>query len=209
MAEPKRTRTCLQRVSEHPTQQALPPKLQAKKALGNLKQPGSTHTSTNAHGNDDVFHATALAFDEGVADQAGAGGAVGVADSDGAAVDVQAVHRDAEFALAVENLNGEGFVEFPQADVVDGQAGALEQFGNGEDRADAHFVGLTTGNRETTEDTQRGSAALFGHLAVHQNTGRSTVGELAGVAGGDHAAFHRRADLADAFQCPGGCPRPG
>ena len=70
MAEPKRTRTCSQRVSEHPTQQALPPKPQTTKDLGNLEQPGSTHARADAHGDHNVLNTAALAFDQGVADKA-------------------------------------------------------------------------------------------------------------------------------------------
>ena len=48
--------------------------------------------------------------------------AVRVADGDRAAVDVQAVRRDAELVAAVEHLHREGFVQLPQVDVVDLQA---------------------------------------------------------------------------------------
>ena len=46
------------------------PRLQAAtKALSNLKQASGTHASAYAHGDDYVFDATTLAFDQGVADQ--------------------------------------------------------------------------------------------------------------------------------------------
>jgi hypothetical protein len=60
-------------------------------AFRGLRTPRRTHAATDAHGDDDALGAAALAFDEGVAGQALAGDAVGVAHGDGAAVDVQAV----------------------------------------------------------------------------------------------------------------------
>src|SRR3546814_2320526 len=85
-------------------------------------------------------------LDQGVADHAGTGHAVGMADGDGAAVDVQPVVRDAELVAAVEHLDGEGLVQLPQADVVDPQAVALEQLRYREDRADAHVFRLAAGD---------------------------------------------------------------
>jgi hypothetical protein len=45
-----------------------------------------------------------------------------MADGDAAAVDVQLFRVDAQCALAIDRLVGKGFVDFPQADVVDLQA---------------------------------------------------------------------------------------
>ncbi len=57
-----------------------------------------------------MTHAPAPAFEQRVADHAGAGHAEGVADGDGAAVHVEPVVGDAQRVAAVENLAGEGFV---------------------------------------------------------------------------------------------------
>jgi hypothetical protein len=98
--------------------------------------------------------------------------------------------RDAELVAAVDDLHGEGLVEFPQADVVDLQAVARSSsLGIGEDRADAHLVRLAAGDGEAAEDAERLEAALLGELRVHHHAGRGAVRELAGVAGGDHAAL--------------------
>ena len=124
-----------------------------------------------------------------------------MADRNRAAVDVQSLHRNAQRIRAVQHLHRERFVEFPQADVVDAQARALQQFRHREYRADAHFVGLAAGHREAAEDAQRLQAALFGQRGAHHYRGGTAVGELAGVACGDHAAGRRRADAAHGFQC--------
>ena len=128
-----------------------------------------------------------------MASQARTGYAVGVTDSDGATVDVQVLSRDAQLVAAVDNLRSKGFVQLPQADVVHLQAVTLQQTRNGEDRADAHFVRLATGNREATEDTHRLNVQLLGNLAVHNSTDRRAVRQLAGVTGGDEVvrATHR------------------
>ena len=65
-------------------------------------------TSPDAHGNDDVLSVAALAFEEGVADHAGAGHTEGMADSDGATVDVDFREVDVEFPAGVERNAGEG-----------------------------------------------------------------------------------------------------
>src|SRR5262249_12095230 len=61
-----------------------------------LEQPRRAHAAADAHGDDDVLRLAAAAFDQGVAGAACAGHAVGVADRDRAAVDVQLVVGDAE-----------------------------------------------------------------------------------------------------------------
>ena len=142
---------------------------------------------------DDVLGAAALALDQGVADHARAAHAVGVADRDRAAVDVERVVRDAELVAAVEHLHRERLVQLPEVDVVDLQAVALQQPRHREDRADAHLVGLAAGDGEAAEDAERLEAALLGELAVHDDAGRGAVGELARIAGGDEG-------------CPGRAP---
>ena len=125
-----------------------------------------------------MLHAAPLALEQRVASEAGARHTVGVADRDRAAVDVQLVHRDAERVGAIEHLDSECLVEFPQADVADLEAEALEQFGDGIDRADAHFVGLGACDGHTEIASERGKAALRRHLAGHNDTGRGAVAEL-------------------------------
>ena len=76
---------------------------------------------------------------------------------------------------------------------LDLQAGALQQPGHREHRADAHLVGLAAGDREAAEDAERLQVALLRRSFASITTqAPRAVGELAGVAGGDHAAGHRR-----------------
>src|SRR5690606_37191210 len=64
--------------------------------LSDFEQSRGAHAATDTHGDHHVFHATALAFDQGVAHQTRTGHAVGVADGDAAAVDVVLVRVDAQ-----------------------------------------------------------------------------------------------------------------
>src|SRR6476620_398929 len=120
-----------------------------------LEQAGSAHAAADAHGDDGVFGAAAAAFDQHVAGHARAAHAVGMADRDGAAVDVEPFLRNAEAVAAIEHLARERFVELPQVDVADLEALASEQLGHGEHRPDAHLVGLAAGDGEAAERTQR------------------------------------------------------
>ena len=69
--------------------------------LANLEQPHRAHAAADAHGGDDVFRATSFAFDQRMADHACAGHAVGMANRNRAAVDVQSVVRNAEAIAAI------------------------------------------------------------------------------------------------------------
>ena len=124
-----------------------------------------------------------------VAGRAGAGHAVGVADRDGAARDVVLRRVDAQLVAAVQDLRGEGLVQFPHVDVVDGQAVAGQQLRDREDRADAHFFRAAAGDGHAAIGAERGQAALFSFLAFHQHHGGGAVGQLRSVAGGDELAF--------------------
>ena len=83
------------------------------------------------------------------------------------------------------HLHGEGLVQLPKADVVDLEAMRLEQLRHGEDRADAHLVGIAAGDRDAAIDAERLEIALARELGLHQHAGAGAVGQLRGVAGGD------------------------
>src|SRR5690606_14298811 len=156
---------------------------------------------TDAHGDHHVLGTAALALDQGMTGEPGAGDAVRVADRNRAAVDVELLHRDAELVTAVHDLRRERLVQLPQVDVVHGQAGALQQPRDGVDRTDAHLVRLAAGHREAAEDAHRLDIPALGDLGVHHHARRGAVGKLAGIAGGDEplGATHRL-QLGQAFQ---------
>ncbi|MNT71020.1 hypothetical protein D3C72_2094630 [compost metagenome] len=99
-----------------------------------------------------------------------------MAQRDGTAVHVQAVHRDAQLFLAVQRLRGEGLVQFPEVDVLHLQAVARQQLGDGVDRADAHLVRLAAGDGQAAERAQRTAAGALGLGRLHQHAGRRAIG---------------------------------
>src|SRR5262245_41512658 len=94
---------------------------------GDLEQARRPHAAPDAHRADDVPRATALALDEGMADHARAAHAIRVTDRDRAAVDVEALHRDAELVAAIHHLHREGLVQLPEIDLIRPEPEALEQ----------------------------------------------------------------------------------
>ncbi len=144
--------------------------------------------AADAHRHHDVLDAAPLALDQRMAGQARAAHAVGVADRDRAAVDVELVVVDAEPVAAVDHLHGEGLVQLPEADVVDLEAVRLEELRHGEHRADAHLVRIAAGDRDAAIDAERREVALARELRLHQHAGAGAVGKLRGVAGGDEGA---------------------
>ena len=54
-----------------------------------------------------------------------------------------------------QHLRGKCLVQFYQVNVIHGQTSTLKQFGNGEDRANTHFVWLDACYRHTAVSTQR------------------------------------------------------
>src|SRR5262249_55719786 len=97
--------------------------------------------------------------------------AVGMPERNRAAVDVESIVLDTEFVATVQDLDRERLVELPQVDVGNLLAGALEQFGNREHRADAHLVRLATGHRKPPERAQRLESELRRTGGAHNHTG--------------------------------------
>src|SRR5579872_646887 len=168
---------------------AVPPLRSAGAGLGNLEQAGGTHAAADAHRADDELGAAPLSFDQRVPDHPRPRHAIGMANRDRAAIDVQLVVRDAEPIAAIDDLAGEGLVQLPQIDVVYGQAVLFQQLRHGEDRADAHLVRGAAGDCYAAIDAERLQAAALGLLFLHQDRGRGAVRQLRGVAGGDMAPF--------------------
>ena len=143
--------------------------------------------------------AATLAFDQCVTDQPAATYAVGVADCNGTAIDIEPIIRNAELVATVNDLHGEGFVQLPQVDVFDFQAGALEQFRHGEHRTDTHFVRLTASHRKSAKHAYGCKTFAGRQLVAHDELCRGTVGELTGVARRNNAAFKSWFDIGYAF----------
>src|SRR4051812_31252216 len=170
--------------------------------LQHLKKPRRAHAASDAHGDDRIFRLAAAAFDQSVAGETRARHAVGMPHRDRAAVDVDLVGVDAELVAAIQHLHREGFVQLPQADVVDGEAMTLEQARHREHRADAHLVRLAAGGDEAAEDAERVQPPLRRFLVAHDHARAGAVRELAGIAGGDRKAFTAHGlEAGETFSC--------
>src|SRR5262245_12872393 len=156
------------------------PPLPREDLLHDLEQAGSAHAAADAHGDDHVLGLAAAAFDQDMAGAARAGHAEGMADRDRAAVDVELLVGDAELVAAVEHLHREGLVQFPQIDVVHLEPEALQELGDGVDRADAHLVRLAARNDQALVDAERLQPAPGRFGVTHHHRGRRAVAELAG-----------------------------
>src|SRR5437667_2427066 len=166
---------------------------------GDFEESCRAHAAADAHRHHDVSRPAAFTLDERVADQAAAGHAVRMADRNCAAIDVEPAVGNAEAVATVDHLHSERFVQLPEADVVEPHAGPLEEFWDREHRTDAHLVGLATGDRKAAEDAHRLEPPFPRDAVAHDDADGGAVGELAGVAGGDHAALDRRFDFGHAF----------
>src|SRR5581483_954353 len=102
-------------------------------SVDDFEKARSAHAAADAHGDDSVFCLAATSLDQRVADQPRSGHAVGMADRDRSAVDVQFFRVDAELVAAVDDLDGECFVQLPEIDVADLESMTLEQPGHGVD----------------------------------------------------------------------------
>jgi hypothetical protein len=71
--------------------------------LQHFENTRSTHATTNAHGHANALGSTAFAFNECVPGQTLARNTIRMAHRDGAAIDVQAVARNAELVAAIES----------------------------------------------------------------------------------------------------------
>src|SRR5579871_2436934 len=117
-----------------------------------------------------------------MADEPRAAHAVGMADGDRAAIDIELVIVDAELVARIEDLHRESLVELPQADIVDLEAMRLEQLRHREDGADAHLVRVAASHRYAAIDPERGEVASAGEARFHQHAGARAVRKLRSVA---------------------------
>src|ERR1700731_475221 len=92
-----------------------------------FERAGAALAAADAHRHDAPLRLAPAALLQDVACQPRAGHAEGVADRDRAAVDVVLLRVDAELVTRIQALAGERLVEFPQIDIGDLQALALQQ----------------------------------------------------------------------------------
>ena len=92
---------------------------------------------------------------------AAAGGADGVADGDGAAVDVDLVRVPLHFAVDRDRLRGESLVDFHQVEVAHAPARLLQAQLARRHRPHAHDLGIDAGRRVGADGGERLQADLY------------------------------------------------
>src|SRR5690554_4005469 len=156
-----------------------------------LDEHGDTLAYTYTHGAQGVAAAGALQLQGGGHQQAGAGHAQRVAQGDGAAVGVDpgVVVLDAQLTHDREALCGEGFVQFDDVDLVDGQALLVQQLAYCRYRADAHDARLDAGGGHAEDPGDRLEAVFLHCVGTGDQHGGGAVVDAGGVAGGNAAVF--------------------
>src|SRR5882672_6183190 len=145
------------------------------RSVDDFEQTRRAHAATDAHGHHAVFRLAPPALDQEVAGQPRTGHAIGMADCDRAAVDIELVGIDAEHVAAIDHLHRIGLVELPEIDIVDLQAVPLQEARNRGNGTYAHLVRLNAGGNEAAEDAQRLQALLRGDLVAHDHASRCAV----------------------------------
>src|SRR5262245_36481540 len=104
--------------------------------------------------------------------QLGAGGAQGVSQRDGAAVDVEPVGVGAQLLEPCKGHRGEGLIDFVEVDVAEPHAGPGERPPGGRDRLLQHDYRVAGGDRQMMDAGERLQPMLLqGPLVHHQRAG--------------------------------------
>ena len=111
-----------------------------------------------------------------------AGRAQGMAQRDGAAVDIDKIAVEAQLFLAGEILRREGFIDFNAFDVGKRASGDFQDAAYGRHRADAHDRGVNTGITPGHD-----AAEILPARLVRNNERGAAIDNAGGVAGGDGA----------------------
>src|SRR4029453_16653507 len=133
-----------------------PPRAAGRLVLEVLEDAGRALAAADAHGDHAVAGPAAGQLGQELDGELGAGGAHGVAEGDGAAVDVDLVEVEAQLAEDGQGLGGEPLVELDQVNVVQAEPGQLQHLGDGHGGADAHDVGRDPADGVAHEPAQEG-----------------------------------------------------
>ncbi|MNT75049.1 hypothetical protein D3C72_2139120 [compost metagenome] len=94
-----------------------------------------------------------------------------MADGNAATVHIQSVRIDTKAIATVNDLARERFIQFPQTDIANLQPMPLQEFRDGRDGPDTHFLGRTARDRDTAVDAKRLQSTTLSQPAVHQDGG--------------------------------------
>ena len=107
-----------------------------------------------------------------------------MAQSDGAAVDVDLAHVEVQLAGHSDGLSSESLVSLDQIDVLDGHASLSHSSAGSHNGADTHDLGINTALAPADQLDHGLQAVLLNSLAGGQHDSGSTVIDTGGVGGG-------------------------
>ena len=87
------------------------------------------------------------------------------------AIDVEQFVWNAQFVTAIQDLHGKCFVQFPDANIVHLEAKTLQQFGDCEHGANAHFVRLRPCNSHADITAKWVETLFLRQFCFHQDGG--------------------------------------
>src|SRR5207237_8435939 len=88
-------------------------------SMDDFEKPRRPHAATDTHGDDGIFRLAPTTLNQSMAGQPGSGHAVGMANRDRAAIDVELFRVNSELVAAIDHLHRKCFVQFPEIDIVD------------------------------------------------------------------------------------------
>src|SRR5919107_1734672 len=152
-----------------------------------LEDARGAHAAADAHGDEAVPGAAALHLVYQLHRELGAGGAHGVAERDGPAVDVGLVDVHADLAHHGEGLGRERLVELDEVYIVHREPGLLQHLRDGHHRPYAHAPGPDAPDGDPDEADEGREPTPLGLLPVHDDHGGGPVAPLRRVARGNGA----------------------
>src|ERR1043166_1889943 len=157
-----------------------------------LDRDGGGFTATNAKSCNAAFEVLGLQRVQQRDDQPRAGGANGMAERAGAAVDVQLLSGDAEILLRRHRYDGKSFIDLEQIDIAGAPADLVQQLANGRDRCGSEPLWLLAMGGMALDLREHREAVPIGQRAFRQNECRGAVGVRGGGCGRDGAVGAER-----------------
>src|SRR6266576_5218558 len=158
------------------------------------------HAAALAHGLQAVALVALLQRVDQRGHQLGAGAAQGMAERDGAAIDVEPRRIGAGRLEPRRRHRREGLVDLEQVDVVDRHAGLLQRAVGRRKRGFQHDHGIAAHHGHVMNPRHRLDAERLQALFVDDHDAGGAVADLAGAGGGELAVLRDQLDVADALE---------
>src|SRR4029077_5275176 len=170
-----------------------PPKIyEGKKLREALENARGTHAASDAHGYHAITRLAALEFADNCGGKLRSRAAERMAESDGAAIDVNSRGIQGRKANHGKRLRGEGLVQFDYVDLLEFQAGQAQRLGNGKHGANAHLFRRAAGSRKGDESRQRLHAEGAGAVGAHHHRDCGSIAHLGAITSRNRAVSVKR-----------------